>query len=222
MKNFDCRLYLVTDSNCLAGKDFFYSLEQALLGGVTLVQLREKHLATGDYYQLALRAKYLCDKYRVPLLINDRVDIALAVDAAGVHIGQSDLPLAVARKILGEKAVIGVTAHNVQEAVAAQEQGADYLGVGCIFPTVTKLDTTLIGLSGLQEICRATTIPVAGIGGIHANNAREVIRAGAHGIAVASGIMGEVDIMGTVGLFLFALQDALPQENHQAEDRLEK
>ncbi len=208
MKDFDCRLYLVTDSNCLAGKDFFCVLEEALASGVTLVQLREKDIDSGSYYRMALEAKRLCDAYRVPLLINDRVDIALAVGAAGVHIGQADLPLPVARRMLGEQSIIGVTAHNVQGAVTAEEEGADYLGAGCIFPTATKLDTILIGPAGLREICRAVNIPVVGIGGVNNANAGEVVGAGAAGVAVASGIMGAKDVPAAVEAFLLSMLDA--------------
>ncbi len=207
MKGFNCRLYLVTDNNSLAGKDLLLSIEEALRAGVTLLQLREKNIGSKDYFELALEVKKLCDKYGVPLIINDRVDIALAVKAAGVHIGQEDLPLPVVRELLGDDAIIGVTAHNVEEALLAEKQGADYLGVGCVFHTATKLDTVLIGLDGLRKICGSVNIPIAAIGGIYPVNAREPLRAGASGVAVARGILGEEDVAGATKLFLFSLQD---------------
>ena len=145
-KKIDYSVYLITDHTCLHGRDFLQSIEAALRGGVTLVQLREKNVDGGLFLERALAVKALCDRYNIPLLINDRIDIALASKAAGVHLGQEDIPLAAARKLLGSEAVIGISTHNAAEAVAAENAGADYLGVGSIFPTNTKGNASEVGV----------------------------------------------------------------------------
>lgn len=188
-KQLDTTLYLVTDSSYHTEETFLRTVEEALKGGVTLVQLREKERSARDYLRLARRVKELTDRYQVPLLIDDRVDVAAAADAAGVHVGQSDIPAAEARKILGPDKIVGVTAKTVEQAVEAYRQGADYLGVGAIYPTTTKVKTVLTKVSTLEEICRAVPIPVNAIGGLNAGNMD--ILAGTHiaGICVVNAIM---------------------------------
>ena len=162
----DYRLYLVTDRNCLQQQTLEQAVEQAILGGVTLVQLREKAIASKEFYERALRIKAICHHYNVPLLINDRVDIALAVEADGVHIGQSDLPCGVVRQILGKDKIIGVSARTAQQAIQAQADGADYLGVGAMFATSTKQDAQTVTIASLTQIRQAVTLPIVAIGGI--------------------------------------------------------
>ena len=188
-KKLDTTLYLVTDSSYHTEETFLRTVEEALKGGVTLVQLREKERSARDYLRLARRVKEVTDRYQVPLLIDDRVDVAAAADAAGVHVGQSDIPAAEARKILGPDKIVGATAKTVEQAVEAYQQGADYLGVGAIYPTTTKVKTVLTKVSTLEEICRAVPIPVNAIGGLNAGNMD--ILAGTHiaGICVVSAIM---------------------------------
>lgn len=188
-KQLDTTLYLVTDSSYHTEETFLRTVEEALKGGVTLVQLREKERSARDYLRLARRVKELTDRYQVPLLIDDRVDVAAAADAAGVHVGQSDIPAAEAREILGPDKIVGATAKTVEQAVEAYQQGADYLGVGAIYPTTTKVKTVLTKVSTLEEICRAVPIPVNAIGGLNAGNMD--ILAGTHiaGICVVSAIM---------------------------------
>ena len=183
-------IYLVTDHNCLQGRDFLGCIENALQGGVTLVQLREKNVDGGIFLQRAVAVKNLCDKYNVPLLINDRIDVALACKAAGVHLGQDDIPPSAARAILGPDAIIGVSAHSCEEALAAEKDGADYLGVGAVFPTNSKDDASEVGLNMLKEIRQISKLPIVGIGGINAQNYTQVRAAGAQGAAIISGILG--------------------------------
>lgn len=186
----DYSLYLVTDRILLKDRDFYSSLEEALTGGVTIVQLREKELSSREFYNMAVAVKELTEHYHVPLIINDRLDIALAVDAAGVHLGQSDLTAKVARGLLGKGKILGVSAATKGEAVRAQEEGADYLGVGALFPTATKSNTRSVSLDELREIKRCVEIPVVAIGGIRADNVRKIKKAGIDGIAVVSAIFG--------------------------------
>ena len=188
-KQLDTTLYLVTDSSYHTEETFLRTVEEALKGGVTLVQLREKERSARDYLRLARRVKEVTDRYKVPLLIDDRVDVAAAADAAGVHVGQSDIPAAEARKILGPDKIVGATAKTVEQAVEAYRQGADYLGVGAIYPTTTKVKTVLTKVSTLEEICQAVPIPVNAIGGLNTGNMD--ILAGTHiaGICVVSAIM---------------------------------
>lgn len=194
----DYSIYLVTDDNCLKGRQLLPCVEQALAGGVTLVQYRAKNTDGGVMYKKALALKALCDKYHVPLIINDRLDIAQAIGAAGVHLGQDDLPCAVARKILGDAYIIGVSAHNPLEAVQAVRDGADYLGCGAVFGTATKHDVAKLGVANLRAICSAVQIPMVGIGGINLANYAEVLAAGADGAAIVSGILAQADIKLTV------------------------
>lgn len=190
----DYSIYLVTDEACLHGRPLLECVEEALAAGVTLVQYRAKAADGGVLYAEACKLKELCDKYSVPLIINDRLDIALAVGAAGVHLGQDDLPCAVARRLLGEDFIIGVSAHNPAEAVQAVSEGADYLGCGAVFGTATKHDVAKLGLENLRAIRKAVAVPMVGIGGITADNYAEVLATGADGAAIVSGILAQDDI----------------------------
>lgn len=194
----DYSIYLVTDDGCLQGRALIDCVREALEGGVTLVQYRAKTASSAEMYAEALQLKALCDSFKVPLIINDRLDIAMAVGAAGVHLGQDDLPCAAARKLLGEDYIIGVSAHNPAEAKAALQSGADYLGCGAVFGTATKADVKKLGTEGLAAICKAKGLPVVGIGGVTADNYREVRAAGADGAAIVSGILAQPDIRATV------------------------
>lgn len=194
----DYSIYLVTDDGCLQGRALLDCVREALEGGVTLVQYRAKTASSAEMYAEALQLKALCDSFNVPLIINDRLDIAMAVGAAGVHLGQDDLPCAAARRILGEDYIIGVSAHNPAEAAEALERGADYLGCGAVFGTATKEDVKKLGTEGLTAICREKGLPVVGIGGVTADNYREVRAAGADGAAIVSGILAQPDIRTTV------------------------
>lgn len=194
----DYSIYLVTDDGCLQGRALIDCVREALEGGVTLVQYRAKTASSAEMYAEALQLKALCDSFKVPLIINDRLDIAMAVGAAGVHLGQDDLPCAAARKLLGEDYLIGVSAHNPAEAKAALQSGADYLGCGAVFGTATKADVKKLGTEGLAAICKAKGLPVVGIGGVTADNYREVRAAGADGAAIVSGILAQPDIRATV------------------------
>lgn len=190
----DYSIYLVTDEACLHGRPLLECVEEALAAGVTLVQYRAKAADGGVLYAEACKLKELCDKYGVPLIINDRLDIVLAVGAAGVHLGQDDLPCAVARRLLGEDFIIGVSAHNQAEAVQAVSEGADYLGCGAVFGTATKHDVAKLGLENLRAIRKAVAVPMVGIGGITADNYAEVLATGANGAAIVSGILAQEDI----------------------------
>ncbi|GAB2021999.1 thiamine phosphate synthase [Pseudolactococcus yaeyamensis] len=182
-------LYLVTDRGDLSEQAFLTQIEQAILGGVTCVQLREKETTSRKFYALALKVKAVTDKYHIPFLINDRLDIALAVEASGVHLGQSDLPVAVARQLLGPNKVIGISAKTVDQALAAQAGGADYLGVGAMFPTTTKVITQETTRETLMAITEAVQLPVVAIGGISRENCHQLVGTGIVGVAVVSEIM---------------------------------
>lgn len=197
----DYSVYLVTDDNCLKGRPLLECVEAALKGGVTLVQYRLKNGDGGAMYAEALKLKALCDKYSVPLIINDRLDIAMAVGAAGVHLGQDDLPCSVARGILGDAYVIGVSAHNPQEAVKAVEDGADYLGCGAVFGSATKTNVSELGLQNLEAIRKAVNVPMVGIGGVNSSNYPLVRQTGAEGAAIISGILAAEDIEAEVRKF---------------------
>lgn len=200
-------IYLVTDHNCLQGRDFLGCIENALQGGVTLVQLREKNVDGGIFLQRAVAVKNLCDKYNVPLLINDRIDVALACKAAGVHLGQDDIPPSAARAILGPDAIIGVSAHSCEEALAAEKDGADYLGVGAVFPTNSKDDASEVGLNMLKEIRQISKLPIVGIGGINAQNYTQVRAAETQGAAIISGILGVNNIEDEVRKIKMTISD---------------
>lgn len=193
-KKEDVLLYAITDRSWLNGRTLYEQVEDALRGGVTFLQLREKHLSYDEYLEEAREIKALCDKYNVPLIINDNVDIALAVDASGVHVGQSDMEARKARAKLGPDKIIGVSAHNVEEALTAVESGADYLGTGAVFGSGTKEDANKISHDVVRDICKAVDIPVVGIGGITEDNLMELKGTGIDGVAVISAIFARADI----------------------------
>ena len=187
-------LYLVTDRTILGSKDLCNSIEQAIQGGTSIIQLREKNITSIEFYNIAKEVKKITSKYNVPLIINDRLDIALAVDADGIHIGPEDLPVKVVRKIMGEDKIIGASTCNIKEALEAKEAGADYLGVGAIFPTKTKKNTEDVSIEDLKNIKASVNIPVVAIGGINEKNASIVMEAKIDGIAVVSAILNKSDI----------------------------
>ena len=188
MKDLYLSLYLVTD-NSDDRKKFLKTIEEAIKGGVSVVQIREKTADTLDFYNLALDVKEITTKYNVPLIINDRVDVALAIDADGVHVGQSDMPCDVTRKLIGEDKILGVSAATIDEAKKAEKDGADYIGSGAVFPTATKDDAPSITKSELKEIVESINIPVVAIGGITLDNAGELTDTGIKGLSVVSAIM---------------------------------
>lgn len=189
MRNFDSTMYFITDSANYSEEEFFFRVRQALIGGVTLVQLREKERSTREYLSLAEKLHKLTREFDVPLIIDDRIDVALAVGAEGVHLGQTDMPIGTARKILGDKFIIGATAKTVPQALEAAEQGADYLGVGAIYPTTTKVKTVLTSVDTLDAICKSVSIPVNAIGGLNKNNVHILEGIGIAGLCVVSAIM---------------------------------
>lgn len=193
MKKFDSRLYFITDSTLYEEAEFLLRIEQALQGGVTLLQLREKEKSTREYLELAKKVHALARRYDVPLIIDDRVDVALAIDAEGVHVGASDMPVALARKLMGRNKIVGATAKTVPWAEEAFEQGADYLGVGAIFPTTTKVKTVFTSTETLRDICHAVPIPVNAIGGLNKNNLGVLAGIPIAGICVVSAIMKAED-----------------------------
>lgn len=186
---FDQSLYFITDSTNFTEEEFLFRVEQALMGGATLLQLREKDRTTRDYMELAEKVHAITKRYGVPLIIDDRVDVALAIDAEGVHVGASDLPVAMARKLMGNDKIVGATAKTVPWAKEAYEQGADYLGVGAIYPTTTKVKTVLTSTETLRDICHAVPIPVNAIGGLNQNNIDILKGIPIAGICVVSAIM---------------------------------
>ncbi len=190
----DYKLYLVTDRDVLGDRDLVEAVEAAIKGGATIVQLREKSCSSLEFYELALQVKSVTSKYNVPLVINDRLDIALAIKADGLHIGQEDLPLSIARKLVGEERIIGVSATTIDEAILAEQQGADYVGIGSMYPTSTKLDAKHVTINELQLIREALSIPIVGIGGIDEENVKELIDTNIEGVAIVSAILGKEDI----------------------------
>ena len=188
MKNIDLSLYLVTDKSDDVEK-FLNTLEESIKGGVSVVQIREKTADTLDFYNLALKVKKITTKYNVPLIINDRVDVALAIDADGVHVGQSDMPCDITRKLVGPNKIVGVSAATIDEAKKAEKDGADYIGTGAVFPTATKDDAPKITIKNLKEIVGSINIPVVAIGGITLDNAHELTDTGIEGFSVVSAIM---------------------------------
>ena len=188
MKNIDLSLYLVTDKSDDVDK-FLNTIEEAIKGGVTVVQIREKTAETLDFYNLALKVKEITTKYNVPLIINDRVDVALAIDADGVHVGQSDMPCDVTRRLIGEDKILGVSAATVEEARKAEKDGADYIGTGAVFPTATKDDAPSVTKQDLKDVVDSINIPVVAIGGINLENASQLKDTGIAGLSVVSAIM---------------------------------
>ncbi len=199
------RLYAVTDRSWIGLQTLLEQIESSLLGGTTLVQLREKDLSDCEFIQEAISVKRLCERFGVPLLINDNVNVALRSGADGVHLGQDDLPLQEARKMLGPNKIIGISTHTVEEAMKAEQGGADYVGVGSVFATQTKLDANVLSIDYIREICQAVTIPVVAIGGIKEENMDVLRNTGVAGIAVVSAIFGQPDIeMATLRLKEYA------------------
>ena len=190
----DYSLYLVTDRMRMSTKTLGEAVEQAVIGGCTMVQLREKEILSLDFYVLASEMKKITDRYGIPLIINDRIDIAMAVGAAGVHIGQKDIPADIARKVIGKDMLLGVSAASVAEAVNAAKAGADYLGVGAMFPTGTKPDAGFVSMEELGRIRKAVDIPIVVIGGISKENAMLFQPMGIDGLAVVSAVIAQPDI----------------------------
>jgi thiamine-phosphate pyrophosphorylase len=190
----DYSLYLCTDRKIMTANTMEEAVEEAIQGGCTVIQLREKQASSLDFYETACRVKKVTDAYQVPLIINDRVDIAMAVNADGVHIGQSDLPAAVVRKMLGEDIILGVSVATLDQARKAKADGADYLGVGAMYATDTKTDACIVTMETLKEIREAVDIPIVVIGGINLNTAKNFVNCGINGIAVVSAILAQSDI----------------------------
>ena len=199
------RLYLVTNRYQDSLESFLEKIETACRSGVTIVQLREKNLTTNQYYQLAKKVKEITDAYQVPLIIDDRLDVCLAVDAAGLHIGDDELPVSVARKVLGPDKILGVTAKTVKRALEAEEGGADYLGTGAIFPTTTKENAPITLISTLRTICQRVAIPVVAIGGLTSENIDQLVDTGIAGVAVVRDLMQAEDIETKTQAFLTKL-----------------
>ena len=189
MTKFDSTLYFITDSTDFSDEEFLYRIEEALKGGATLIQLREKDKTTREYIALAEKVHTLTQKYNIPLIIDDRIDVAMAIEAEGVHLGQSDMPISTARKILGNNVIIGATAKTVPQALEAYDQGADYLGVGAMYPTTTKVKTVLTSTDTLKDICTAVPIPVNAIGGLNKTNTDILKGIDIAGFCVVSAIM---------------------------------
>ena len=203
------RLYLVTNRYQDSVESFLEKIETACRAGVTIVQLREKNLTTNQYYQLAKQVKEITDAYQVPLIIDDRLDVCLAVDAAGLHIGDDELPVSVARQVLGPEKILGVTAKTVKRALEAEEGGADYLGTGAIFPTTTKENAPITLISTLKTICQRVAIPVVAIGGLTSENIDQLIGTGIAGVAVVRDLMQAEDIEAKTQTFLTKLDDII-------------
>lgn len=193
-KPVDYSLYLVTDQALMSTNTLYEAVEQAILGGCTLVQLREKEQSSLDFYKTAIKIKEVTDRNSIPLIINDRIDIALAVGAYGVHVGQSDIPAPVVRKMIGNDMILGVSVRSVDEAMQAQKDGADYLGVGAMFPTGTKMDAEIVTTEELKRIRQATLLPIVVIGGINKENAAFWGSLGIDGLTVVSAIISQFDI----------------------------
>ena len=203
------RLYLVTNRYQDSLESFLEKVETACRSGVTMIQLREKNLTTNQYYQLEKQVKEITDAYQVPLIIDDRLDVCLAVDAAGLHIGDDELPVSVARKVLGPEKILGVTAKTVKRALEAEEGGADYLGTGAIFPTTTKENAPITLISTLKTICQTVAIPVVAIGGLTSENIDQLIGTGIAGVAVVRDLMQAEDIEAKTQAFLTKLDDMI-------------
>jgi len=203
------KLYLVTNRYQDSLENFLEKVEAACRSGVTIIQLREKNLTTNQYYQLAKQVKEITDAYQVPLIIDDRLDICLAVDAAGLHIGDDELPVSVARQVLGPEKILGVTAKTVKRALEAETSGADYLGTGAIFPTTTKENAPITLISTLKTICQMVAIPVVAIGGLTSENIDQLAATGIAGVAVVRDLMQAEDIEAKTQAFLTKLDDMI-------------
>ena len=203
------RLYLVTNRYQDSVESFLEKVETACRSGVTIVQLREKNLTTNQYYQLAKQVKEITDAYQVPLIIDDRLDVCLAVDAAGLHIGDDELPVSVVRQVLDPEKILGVTAKTVKRALEAEEGGANYLGTGAIFPTTTKENAPITLISTLKTICQRVAIPVVAIGGLTSENIDQLMGTGIAGVAVVRDLMQAEDIEEKTQAFLTKLDDII-------------
>jgi thiamine-phosphate pyrophosphorylase len=202
----DLFLYLCTDRILSLGRPIAGAVEEAIKGGVTMVQIREKEASTREFYRIVCEVKAITRRCHVPLVVNDRIDIALAAGADGLHIGRSDLPLGEARRLAGNAMFIGVSASTAEEALEAERGGADYIGAGAVYPTGSKADAgEAIGTAGLERICAAVKIPVVGIGGINAENAGFAVKAGAAGVAVISAILSQDNIQAAAAALKAAL-----------------
>lgn len=190
----DYSLYVCTDRDIMTTDTLEEAVELAIKGGATIIQLREKDCTSREFYELALSIKDITDAYEVPLIINDRLDIALAVHADGVHLGQSDIPVQVARNVMGPNCIVGATANTLEKAKEAWQSGADYLGVGDVFGSATKNDTKPVELKELKKICDTVKIPVVAIGGISKKNIHLLKDTGVAGVAVISAVLGQTDI----------------------------
>ncbi len=203
------RLYAVTDRAWTGTLSLKEQIEQALKGGVTCVQLREKELSLTEFAKEAAEIQALCRRYNTPFLINDNVELAVACNADGVHVGQSDMAAGAVRKKIGREKILGVSVQTLQQAIAAQQQGADYLGVGAVFTTATKLDADFVSLTTLQEICRTVTIPVVAIGGINRSNLLQLSETGIEGVALVSAIFASTNITQECGELLGLVKQAV-------------
>lgn len=192
--NIDYSIYLVTDRDLMSTETLEEAVEEAIKGGCTLIQLREKECSSLDFYNTAVNVKKITDKYNIPLLINDRLDIAQAVDAAGVHIGQSDLPLTIVRNILGNDKIIGVSAGNLEEALTAEKNGADYIGVGAVYATGSKKDATAVTMEEVKKIRNNVKIPMVVIGGVNKERIKDFKDVAIDGVAIISAIIAQKDI----------------------------
>ncbi len=190
----DFKVYLVTDRRWLGERNLASAVDEAIQGGVTVVQLREKNVSSRKFLEIACEIKKITSRHNIPLIINDRIDIAFACDADGIHLGASDLPISVARAILGKNKIVGASAATREEALSLEAQGADYLGIGAIFPTSTKIDADKVSLNDLAEIKSIVRIPIVAIGGIDLGNIDSVMKTGIDGVAIVSAIMAQPDL----------------------------
>ena len=202
-------LYAVTDRAWVGTKSLYEQVKEALENGVTCVQLREKELSEDDFLKEAKQISALCKEYKVPFIVNDNVNIAIACKADGIHIGQEDMELTNVRKLVGEDMIIGVSAHTVEEAIKAQEGGADYIGIGAVFATSTKTDVDILSFETLRSICEAVDIPTVAIGGIKKDNICKLKGSGIDGVAVVSAIFAAKDIATATKELLFEVKKAV-------------
>jgi len=204
----DFHLYVITGEQFYQNRNYLEVIEEAILGGADIIQLREKNKSKKELLEMAYQLKELCSKHQVPFIVNDHIDIALAVDADGIHLGQDDLPLSEARKILGPDKIIGISTHAIEEAIEAEKNGADYIGVGPVYETKSKVDVVdPVGLSYVREVVEKTNIPFVAIGGIKLHNLADVLDAGAKRICVISAIVGAEDVQETAKKFSLTIKE---------------
>lgn len=204
-------LYAVTDRSWLNGKTLSEEVEEAIIGGATFIQLREKNLDSDDFLSEAIEIRKICNKYEVPFVIDDNVEIAIKSGADGVHLGQNDMNISQARALLGKNKIIGATARTVEQAVRAEQEGADYIGSGAVFATSTKSDTVPLSYENLCKICRSVSIPVVAIGGINTGNVKYLTGSGISGIAVVSGIFKSDNVRESAGTLKEMIIDILEE-----------